>query len=347
MKVIRRLLKLRKELDLKKKSNGRFNSIYDVLEINDNLRNTSQVIKNIALKELIVTPLTIANVPCFKMQPNFKHKYFSKTPSNPEILFIYIHGGGFVNGFAEQGAYFIKAIERRIGCVAIAIDYKLSPEVTFPFALNQIFNVYKDIIKNHKPNKIILGGESAGGNLCLALMLKIKDENLPYPKLAIISSGYLDLTNSGISYVINEESDVSLSNTQTPYMSTAYMIGNKVKILDKEILKNPFVSPIFGDFTGFPPIFFSVCTDELLYSDTITAYEKCKASKVKCKLSTNKECFHAYLALGDFTDESRIASNEMAKFVKSVMRLKCINLIEPKSILPKKFKLKNNKEIKK
>ena len=329
MKVIRHLLKLKKESDLKKFNKTNFKSIYDVLEISNQHRDTPQVIKNIALKEVIVSKTNISDVTCLKIEPNFKNKYFKNTPQNLDILLFYIHGGGFVGGFAEQGSYFIKAIERRIGCKAVAIEYDLSPEVIFPHALNQIFNVYKEVIKTHNPKKIIIAGESAGGNLTLSLLLKIKEENLPMPKLAIVASGFLDLTNSGTSYFTNEKSDVSLSKNQLEYMAHAYVFGNN-KNNENNALKNPYVSPIFGNFENLPPIFFSVCEDEILFSDTLIAHQKCVANKVKTKLVTNKNCFHGYMIMGDFFEESKIVCNNAAKFIKTVMKLKTINIISPR-----------------
>lgn len=327
MKVIRTLLKTKKENDLKKLKYKQITSVYDVLTINSN-RNTIDAVKKFALRNFIKKYVTIANVPCLHLTPNYKTKHFINSPKNQNIIFLYVHGGGFVSGFCEQGALFVKALERRIGCQSYLVNYSLSPEHTFPYALNQIYDVYLELIKTHKPKKIIIGGESAGGNLCLSLLLKLKQQNKPLPKLAIIASGYLDLSNSGISYTKNQNSDVSLSNTQTPYMAKAYVCGNKSETPSVKLLKSSLISPMFGNFKGLCPIFFSVCSDELLYSDTLTTYQKCKQQKVKAKLFESSNCFHAYLALGDFFEESKLASNEMAKFVKSVMRLKQINLID-------------------
>lgn len=329
MTITRKLLAARKEVVLKPKNKIESASIYDILDISNKSRNTLQLLKDIAAKELIVTRQEIAGVKCVKFQPNFKLKYFSNTPHHPEILMIYIHGGGFVGGFIEQGTYFIKAVERRIGCTCLAIDYDLSPEVLFPHALNQILNVYTEIIKWHKPNKIILAGESAGGNLGTALLLKLKELNLPMPKMFVNASGFMDLTCSGESHKNNENTDYSLSLKQLNYMAKAYVVGDdKHNNEYKHLLQNPYVSPVYADVTGFPPTFFSVCTDELLYSDTITVVNNYKKAKVKHKLTTNQKCFHAYLIMGDFFEESKINSNELAMFIKTIFRLKEINLIE-------------------
>lgn len=327
MNLTRKLLVARKEMIEKRKNKLQPTSIYDILDVNNIARDTLQVLKTIAAKELIVTTETIANVPCTRFQPNWDLKYFSNTPKHSEILMIYIHGGGFVGGFIEQGTYFIKAIERRIGCETIAIDYKLSPEVIFPYALNQIVDVYKEIIATHKPTKIILSGESAGGNLCMALLLKLKELNLPMPKMGVIASGYLDITNQTESFNQNEATDVSLSSNQLTLMAKAYIHGENYKLPNTtEEFKNPLVSPVFGDYKEFPPLFFSVCTDELLYSDTVKAVELCRYYKVKHKLVEASKCFHAHLIMGDFFAESKLATNELANYIQEIFKLKEIYL---------------------
>lgn len=322
MEVTRRLLRAKKDINRRRlNKTDHFSSIYDILEISDNSRNAPNVIKRIALSNLKTTEVKIADVNCIMFEPK-KTKYFANTKILDDYCFLYIHGGGFVNGLALQGAYFIKTFMRETGIKAISVDYSLSPEVVFPTALNQIYNVYLELTKTYKPNKIIVGGESAGGNLALSLMLKLKENGEKLPKMAIFASGYFDLTNTGDSYVNNEESDPLLTSKQTSYMSTAYLIGNQVKLLPPEKLSSPLVSPIYADLTGLPPMFISVCEDELLYSDSLTIYNNCKRDKVKAKFHVNRNCFHAYLILGDFFEESKIATLECCDYVKKILKLK-------------------------
>lgn len=320
MDVTRRLLRAKKDINRRRlNKTDHFSSIYDILEINDNSRNAPNVIKRIALSNLKTQEVEIAGVNCIKFEP--KHtKYFANTKILDDYCFLYIHGGGFVNGLALQGAYFIKAFMRETGIKTISVDYSLSPEVKFPTALNQIYDVYLELLKTYKHNKIIVGGESAGGNLALSLMLKLKENNIKQPKMAIFASGYFDLTNTGDSYVTNEDSDPLLTAKQTSYMSTAYLIGNQVKLLPPNKLSNPFVSPIYADLTGLPPMFISVCEDELLYSDSLTIYNNCLRDKVKAKFHTNRNCFHAYLILGDFFEESKKATKECCDYVKKICK---------------------------
>lgn len=321
MELTRKVLRIKKNADAKK-ADIISNSIYDVLEINNKSRNVPNGIKRFAMRELTTEHTYIANVHCLQFKPRLKLKFYKDTPKNSDLLYFYIHGGGFVGGFPEQGTYLIKSLSQRFGLSTIAVDYTLSPEAVFPYSLNQIVNVYKEIIKTHSPKKIILGGESAGGNFCIALLLKLREEHIPMPKMCFLASPYLDLTQSGESYVTCAESDVSLSKKQLEYMARGYIFGNDLTNNNLEKLYNPFVSTIYADLKGLPPTFINVCEDEVLYSDSLTCYRQLKEAHVRTKLVTNKNCFHAYMILGDFFEESSLATDELSKFIKSVFKIK-------------------------
>lgn len=321
MELTRKVLRVKKTADAKK-ANVVSNSIYDVLEINNKSREVPNTLKKIAMRELNVTHTYIANVHCLEFKPRLKLKFYKNTPKESDLLYFYIHGGGFVGGFPEQGTYLIKALAQRFGLTTIAVDYTLSPEAIFPYSLNQIVNVYKEIIKTHNPKKIILGGESAGGNFCIALLLKLKEEKIPMPKMCFLASPFLDLTQSGESYTTCAESDVSLSKKQLEYMAYGYVFGNDITKINPELLYNPLVSTTYADLKGLPPTFISVCEDEVLYSDSVKCYQQLKEGKVRTKLVTDKNCFHAYMILGDFFEESSKATDQLEQFIKSVFKIK-------------------------
>jgi len=180
------------------------------------------------------------------------------------------------------------------------------------------------ILEMEKPDSILpnLGGQT-GLNIAMELEEQgyLKENNIKQPKMAILASGYFDLTNTGESYTLNENTDPLLTKTQTSYMSTAYLIGNQVKLLPPKALSNPLISPIYADLTGLPPMYISVCEDELLYSDSLKVYNNCLRDNVKAKFHTNKNCFHAYLILGDFFLESKKATIDCCNYVKKICRL--------------------------
>ena len=152
MEFTRKVLRVKKAADAKK-ANVVSNSIYDVLEINNKSREVPNTLKKIAMRELNVTHTYIANVHCLEFKPRLKLKFYKNTPKESDLLYFYIHGGGFVGGFPEQGTYLIKALAQRFGLTTIAVDYTLSPEAIFPYSLNQIVNVYKEIIKTHSKRR--------------------------------------------------------------------------------------------------------------------------------------------------------------------------------------------------
>lgn len=322
MNVTRALLKVNKLRTIKmieeKQQNSAFLTVKDAIELDE--RQVNSFVKKIALYGTYVKPIKYANIDCWILSPNRKIKYFKHSPRHNEILFIYIHGGGFCNGLALQGAYFMKAVMKRVGCKAITIEYSLSPENRYPKALNEIIDCYKEIICEYNPKNIIIGGESAGANLALALLMYLRDNKLDLPRCALLSSGYFDLCNSGASYITNEKSDVSVTNRQTIYMSQAYVCGLENVKMEHKQLTNPYVSPLYGDFNNLPPLFLSVCSDELLFDDTMAVYNKAKACGNKCMLHINKKCFHAYMALGDFFKESKQVNDRAYDFVRQVFK---------------------------
>ncbi len=318
MELTRKALRVKKEFN-KKIFAGELTSIHQALSINET-RDAPYIIKKIAFSNLKIQKQTIANVNVFSINPK-KTKYFANTTMLNDYCLLYIHGGGFVSGFALQSAYFIKSFIKQTGIKALAVDYSLSPEVVFPTALNQIYDVYLQLIKTYKPKNIVLMGESAGANLALSLMLKLRNSKKPLPKMGILASGYFDLTNSGKSYYLNAESDPLLIPPQTALMATAYVAGNCILPLAKEELVNPYISPIFANLKGLPPLFISACEDELLFSDSETIYNNCLRDNVKCKFNITKNCFHAHLILGDFFAESKAVTEDCCNYVKQILKI--------------------------
>jgi len=322
MNVTRALLKLNKAKTVKmieeKQQNSAFLTVKDAIELDE--RQVNAFVKKIALLGTYTKATKLGGVDCWELTCNRKYKYFRHSPRHNERVFLYIHGGGFCNGLALQGAYFMKAVMKRVGCKAITVEYSLSPENRYPTALNEIVECYKELITRFKPENVIVGGESAGGNLTMALLMYLRDNKLPLPRCALLASGYFDLCNTGNSYVDNESTDVSVTNRQTIYMSQAYVCGLTKIRMDHNLLVDPYVSPMYGDFKGLPPMFFSVCSDELLFDDTMTTYNKAKHAGVNCMLHINKNCFHAYMALGDFFKESKQVNDKAYEFVRQIFK---------------------------
>ncbi len=320
MKLIRKAMDMSKKASLNKMDNGKRKKkepIKDVIVTKDYFRGLNQFLEKFVVRGTFHNIVEIDGIKCHRLGINKSKKYFAKTEINSNKLLFYIHGGGFCRGFPLHGVYYMKAMMKRLGCEAVAVDYSLSPEVIYPTALNEIVTVYKALLNDYKPEDIIVTGESAGANFTLALLMYLRDNNLPLPSCGVLISGYFDLNNSAPSYEINREKDVSLTKEMIDLMAQTYVAGDYCE-MPHPLCQKVYVSPNLGNFDGLPPLMFTVCTDEILYDDTAVAYTKAKAKNQACVLYTDQNCFHAYPVLGDVCSESKKACNEIEKFIKAL-----------------------------
>jgi acetyl esterase/lipase len=183
---------------------------------------------------------------------------------HPDRARLGIHGGGwtllggrFVMGDAAQMA-------ADSGCTTFSVDYRMPPDFPFPAGLDDCVAAYREIIKTYDPKKVAISGASAGGNLTGAVVLKIRDLGLPLPGAVGMMTPVTDLTSSGDTRQTNYGVDVVLNwPPDEPNPSIEIYAGG-------HDLKDPYVSPLFGDLTkGFPPTFLQSGTRDVLLSDTV------------------------------------------------------------------------------
>jgi epsilon-lactone hydrolase len=244
----------------------------------------------------------IAGVECLKIKR-------LHTKSNK--LFISIHGGGFVGGSALLNAFLIKSIIKKTHYRAISIEYRLAPENPYPAALDDCYQVYRECLKRYQPENIILGGESAGGNLTIALLMRLRDEGIPLPKVAFVSSPCLDQTYSLTSHYENEVVDISL--TLGDMKKFTYNYTKNSPNID---LTHPYVSPLYGDMKGLPPIIIFAATDEILVDDSRNLYNKLQEAGVPCEYHEYTDTFHAFTVVGNITREGADSVAKMIAFFK-------------------------------
>ena len=183
-------------------------------------------------------------------------------------LILYIHGGGYTAGGLDYAKGFASTLSSKFGIKVLTFEYRLAPENPYPAALDDAILAYKAALDfGYSSEYIILAGESAGGGLCYALALKIKELSLPRPAGIFAISPWCDLTLAGASYKENHDKDPSLSYERLRFFADSY-IGmltpkskkkNKMKMKSTakeaflEEKKNPFISPIFAELSDLPP----------------------------------------------------------------------------------------------
>ena len=219
-----------------------------------------------------------------------------------------IHGGALLFGGGEANVRFATvAIALRTGRVAYGVDYRVPPDAPYPAALDDCVAAYRALLETVPAGRIVVSGTSAGGNLAAALLLRARDEGLPSPAGALLLTPELDLTESGDSFDTLMGLDVVLP-ARLMEMNLLYAGGAK--------LADPYLSPLFGDVSGFPPTLLQAGTRDLFLSNAVRMHRKLRAAGVRAELHIWEGMPHA--GFGGLTPEDREVSQELRAFIGSL-----------------------------
>jgi len=232
--------------------------------------------------------------------------------ANHERLILYVHGGGYVSGSCSDHRGFVSKFAKNTGVTNLVYEYRLAPENPFPAALDDSVKVYQWLLKSgFKPQNILIAGESAGGGLCLAILLALKERNIPLPIAAIAISPWTDLTCSSESY--RTKNKVSLAPLNSWKVFSSYYIGNNQA-------NNPLISPLFGDLKGLPPILINSGVDDELFEDGEKFYLKARSAGVDITFTAGIGMVHCYPLLAPMFSEATEAMSEIVNFVRQYLR---------------------------
>ena len=229
-------------------------------------------------------------------------------------VILQLHGGGYIGPMKNIYRRFaVRYSKISYGADVLSVDYRVAPEHPFPAALEDAAAGYRWLLeeKGYEPEKIVIAGDSAGGGLALSLVLYLKDKGLPLPGGIITMSPWADVTLSGESYESKYEIDPLFGNSRENMLYQCSYIGDADP-------KNPYLSPLFGDFSGFPPILMQVGEYEVLLSDTIRVSDKAKKAGVKVRTSVYAGMFHVFQMGLDLIPESREAWEEIGEFLRII-----------------------------
>ena len=202
-------------------------------------------------------------------------------------VIMHCHGGGYSTGSSLYARTLTAKLASYTGMEVLSFDYRLAPEHPYPAALEDAMKVWDYLMRmGYGARDVILTGDSAGGNLALALTLKLKEQGRFLPRGLVLMSPWTDLTSSGESYKTKKEVDPVLTNAYLDRMIHVYARG--------EDLTNPYVSPLFGDFRGFPPTYVQVGENEILLSDSTALVDRLKEAGVVAKLDVFENMWHVF-----------------------------------------------------
>jgi epsilon-lactone hydrolase len=230
----------------------------------------------------------------------------AKTDSGP--VYLDIHGGGLIMGGGELVGLMASGTALSTGMTTYSIDYRMPPLHPYPAALDDCVAAYRALLESHDPEDVFVGGGSAGGNLAAALMLRARDEGLPLPAGLVLFTPEVDLTESGDSFAVNADADHVLGSLRE--VNLLYAAGHD--------LTDPYLSPLFGDVTGFPPTLLQTGTRDLFLSNTVRMHRKLRNSGVAAELNVYEAMPHG--GFGGASPEDREIAVETRRFLDRLRR---------------------------
>lgn len=230
-------------------------------------------------------------------------------PVDSELVVLYLHGGGYLGCSPATHRPITKTLAKLMSARVIAPDYRLAPEHPFPAALEDAVATFQWILdQGVAPDRIRVAGDSAGGGLTLALMLKLKELQLPLPGKLYLLSPWTDLTGSCESIYSNDGKDSMFRSDNLDAFATHY-VGDEAR-------NNPLISPLFGDLSGLPPMLIQVDSSETLLDDSRVLHENALEAGVDSTIEIQEGLLHVWQLYVGVIPEAKQSLQTAAKFLQ-------------------------------
>lgn len=245
------------------------------------------------------TDLTVAGRPA---------RWYRPDGGDTTRALLYLHGGAYVSGSLESHRETCARLALALGAPVLALDYRLAPEHPFPAGIDDAVVAWQWLTTDGgcEPHRAAIAGDSAGGGLTLATLLRLRDGGIPLPGAAVVISPWTDLACRGASHLERVELEVMLS--------TEFLRADAARYLGGADMLHPLASPIEADLAGLPPVLTLVGTDEILYDDAIGLHERLGAAGVEAELEVGEDMFHVWVGC-PVLQEAHTATNRIAEFV--------------------------------
>ena len=239
---------------------------------------------------------------------------FTQPDIENQRTILFLHGGAYIAGSIRTAQYHAVYISRVSNARVLIIDYRLAPEYQFPAALDDAINAYQWLIdvEGVPHNKLIIIGVSSGGGLTIANLLKIREMGIDMPKAAVCISPWVDLTFTGETFKKRAIIDPFLTPDELEFAANLYS-GDRDP-------RDPFISPVYANLQGLPPLFIQAGTAEILYDDAVRLARSAEKAGVDVNLDIWEDMIHAFPAFVSVAPESKQAIERIGKFIHDIFK---------------------------
>ena len=237
-----------------------------------------------------------------------KAQWATPAKANNDQVILYIHGGGYAIGSIKSHRNIITRLAHEAARPVLSFEYRLAPENPYPAGLNDVIAVYEWLLaRDFEPAQIAFCGDSSGGGLLLAFLLWLRDNKKPLPACAVCFSPWADLTATSTCLTERQKRDPFIDPESVATWAHNYAL--------EQDRKNPYISPIFGDFAGLPPLYIQVGTEEILFGDSLLVEQAALAAGVPIKMEVWDDMMHVWQSFWQILPEGKLALAKTAKFI--------------------------------
>jgi epsilon-lactone hydrolase len=230
--------------------------------------------------------------------------------SDPSRVLLFFHGGGYCSGSIVSHRGMVTEVGRSARVRTLAVAYRLAPEHPFPAALEDARAAYRFLLDHGiAAPRIVVGGDSAGGGLTLALMTSLRDAGERLPGCAWLVSPWVDLQMTGASLAEKANVDPLISKPYLEELASAYLAGADPA--------SPLVSPLNADLAGLPPVLVQVGSAETLLDDAVRIAQRAGAADVRINLEIWPHMIHAWHLWATQLEEGRRAIASAGAFIRA------------------------------
>ena len=223
-------------------------------------------------------------------------------------VMLYFHGGGYVVGSMRTHRVMLSGISRASGFKVLGLDYRLAPEHPFPAPVEDALASYRWLLaQGYSPNRIVFGGDSAGGGLVVSALVAIRYLGEPLPAAGVCISPWIDMEGTGESFTTNADVDPSVSRERIVNIAKVYLAGRDPKA--------PMASPLYADLNGLPPLLIQVGGIETLLDDARALEQRAIAAGVEAELEIWDDMPHVWPHFAPILPEGQQAIAHIGEFI--------------------------------
>jgi acetyl esterase/lipase len=227
-----------------------------------------------------------------------------------DTAFLYLHGGGYALGSLATGRHLAAAFSEAAATRVLSLDYRLAPEHPFPAAVDDAVTGFRWLVERGTlPQKILIGGDSAGGGLTVATLVALRDAGDPLPAAGVCISPWVDLTCSSDAYRTKSDADPVIVHEDIQWLASLYLDGRDPK--------TPLASPLFANLQELPPLLIQAGSEEVLLDDAIGLDRRAREAGVDSTLEVWEDMIHVWHVFFQMLKEGRDGIARIGEYFKS------------------------------